>query len=130
MTATVPGQSLHPGSGSGVLLVLTEPLSFWGGSDAAGTIIDRHHPQQGESFAGRVLAMRSSRGSSSSSYVLAEQLRQGTGPTAIILAEPDAIVVLGAIVAREVYGISVPVVLVPDDEFTRLRTGELLDVTA
>ncbi|ADU49671.1 aconitase X swivel domain-containing protein [Intrasporangium calvum] len=128
--ASMTGRALRPGSASGALLVLDEPLSFWGGSDLAGTIIDTHHPQHGQSFAGRVLAMRSGRGSSSSSYVLAEQLRRGTGPLAIVLAEPDAIIVLGALVAHELYGHSVPVVLVPPDELARLRTGDVVEVCA
>lgn len=124
------GQTLHPGTASGALLVLDEPLSFWGGSDRDGTIIDRHHPQQGLSFSGRVLAMRSGRGSSSSSYVLAEQLRRGTGPAAIVLAEPDAIIVLGALVARELYDRSIPVVLVSVATLAGLRSGAHVDVTA
>lgn len=126
----ITGQPLHPGSAAGPLLVLDEPLSFWGGSDLDGRIIDRHHPQEGESFSGRVLAMRSGRGSSSSSYVLAEQLRRGTGPAAIVLAEPDAIIVLGALVAHELYGRSVPVVVVPWATLAALETGTHADVSA
>ncbi|MDV3220616.1 aconitase X swivel domain-containing protein [Intrasporangium sp.] len=128
--ASLTGRSLHPGSASGRLLVLDEPLSFWGGSDLGGTIVDRHHPQRGRSFAGRVLAMRTGRGSSSSSYVLAEQLRRGTGPVAIVLIEPDPIIVLGALVADELYGFSMPVVVLPEDELARLRTGDLVEVSA
>jgi predicted aconitase with swiveling domain len=38
----------------GEVLHLDEPLSFWGGLDAAtGEVIDRHHPQSGLSVAGR-----------------------------------------------------------------------------
>lgn len=115
--------SLHPGEASGVVLHLHTPLSFWGGTDHDGTIIDVHHPQRGLSVAGRVLVMRSGRGSSSSSYVLAEQLRQGRGPAAIVMAERDAIVVLGVIVARELYGTQVPVALVPAGALAQLSTG-------
>jgi len=43
--------------------------------------------------------------------VLAEAIRAGTAPAAIVLRESDPIVALGAIVARELYGIEVPVVL-------------------
>lgn len=86
---------LHAGSARGRVLRLDKPLSFWGGTDLDGRIIDRHHPQCDESVAGTVLVMRSGRGSSSSSYVLTEQLRRGSGPVAIVLAEPDAIVTLG-----------------------------------
>ena len=65
------------GRGLGVALVLDEPLSFWGGLDpATGALIDTHHPQAGRALAGRVLVMPSGRGSSSSSYVLAESVRR------------------------------------------------------
>ena len=55
--------------------------------------------------------MRSGRGSSSSSYVLAESIRAGTAPAAIVLEEADAIIALGSIVAAELYGIAMPVVV-------------------
>ena len=45
--------------------------------------------------------MPSGRGSSSSSSVLAEAIRAGTAPAAIVLGEADPILALGAIVARE-----------------------------
>lgn len=115
---------LHPGTARGRVLRLDEPLSFWGGTDTAGRIIDRHHPQSGESVTGRVLVMLSGRGSSSSSSVLAEQLRRGTGPAAIVLGEPDAIVTLGAIVAAELYGVAVPVALLGIQDLDTLGTGD------
>jgi hypothetical protein len=97
---------------SGDELVLTEPLSFWGGLDVqTGRIIDRRHPQHGAVVTGRVLVMPGGRGSSSSSTVLAEALRLGTGPRAIILHRPDPIISLGALVARELYGIDCPVLV-------------------
>ena len=69
-----------PATPSGLALVLDEPLSFWGGLDpATGALIDTHHPQRGATVAGRVLVMPSGRGSSSSSYVLAEAIRAGHG---------------------------------------------------
>ena len=91
---------LVPGVATGEVLVLDEPLSFWGGLDPeTGTLIDSHHPQAGDVLGGRVLVMPSGRGSSSSSYVLAEAIRAGTAPVAVVLGEADAIVALGAIVA-------------------------------
>lgn len=119
---------LHAGHASGTVLHLDMPLSFWGGTDHDGTIIDAHHPQRGQSVTGRVLVMRAGRGSSSSSYVLAEQLRQQCGPAAIVMAERDAIVVLGAIVARELYGSDMPVALVTGDDLASLPTGSTVTV--
>lgn len=126
----IAGRCLHSGAARGRVLHLDEPLSFWGGTDHSGRIIDQHHPQCGESVAGVVLVMRSGRGSSSSSYVLAEQLRVGAGPAAIVMSEPDAIVTLGTIVAAELYERAVPVVMVAPDDLHALRTGALATIDA
>ncbi len=109
-------RTLVAGSGEGEALVLDEPLSFWGGVDpATGRVIDPRHPQVGSNVAGRVLVMPAGRGSSSSSSVLAEAIRAGTAPAAIVLLEPDPIIALGAIVARELYGATMPVVVAHAD---------------
>lgn len=113
--------TLNPGVATGPLLALDEPLSFWGGTDETGLIIDAHHPQHRARVTGTVLAMRAGRGSSSSSYVLAEQLRTGAGPAAIVLAEADAIIALGAIVGFEMYGLAVPVVQVAEVALSALQ---------
>jgi predicted aconitase with swiveling domain len=111
--------------------MLDAPLSFWGGVDpGTGSIIDRRHPQCGESIAGHVLAMRGGRGSSSSSTVLAEAIRRRTGPAAIILRELDEIVVLGAFVASILYDRRVPVIQVDDPTFASLRSGQQVIVHA
>jgi predicted aconitase with swiveling domain len=120
--------SLAPGVATGEVLVLDEPLSFWGGVDpATGTVIDVHHPQHGAELAGKVVAMPSGRGSSSSSYVFAETIRAGTTPAAIVLAEPDAILALGAIVAAELYGVEIPVIVAAGAD---LRPGRRVTVHA
>jgi predicted aconitase with swiveling domain len=86
------------------------PLSFWGGLDPeTGTIIDRSHPDLGCCLAGTVLVMPSGRGSSSSSSVLAEAIRLGTAPAAIVLAEPDPILAVGAMVAEALYHRTCPI---------------------
>jgi len=102
--------SLVDGDGEGDVVVLDEPLSFWGGMDPkSGEIIDARHPQRGISLRGKVVVMPSGRGSSSSSSVLAEAIRLGTAPAAILLGRPDPLVALGALVARELYGRAPPV---------------------
>lgn len=119
---------LAPGVGTGRVLRLGEPLSFWGGLDPeTGRLIDAHHPQNGERLVGRVIVVPSGRGSSSSSSVLAESIRVGTAPAAVVLGEPDPIVAVGAIIAAELYGIEVPVVVSPLDQ---LANGETVTVHA
>lgn len=106
------------GVAAGAILALDEPLSFWGGFDShTGAITDRHHPQCGAVLTGRIVVMQAGRGSSSASSVIAEAIRIGTAPAAIVLHEPDEIVTLGAIVADELYGIAMPVLVVDDEMF-------------
>lgn len=120
---------LVDGAASGELLVLDEPLSFWGGVDVTtGEIIDVHHPQHGLSVTGRVLVLAYARGSSSTANALAESIHRGTGPAAIILAQPDEIVVLGAVVPGELYGEWCPVVVADAATRAELHTGERVAV--
>lgn len=107
---------LHPGTARGRALVLTEPLSLWGGLDpASGEVVDPHHPQRGAHLGGRVLVLPAARGSSSSSSVLAEAARAGVAPAAILLGEPDLILAVGAAVAEELYGVVIPVAVLPPE---------------
>jgi predicted aconitase with swiveling domain len=127
----VQGRPLFAGEADGQALVLDEPLSFWGGVSAeTGEIVDRHHPQVGLVVRGRVLVMPSGRGSSSSSTVLAECLVAGTGPTAIVLLQPDPILMLGAMVAAELGGPACPVVVVARETYERIRDRDLVEVEA
>lgn len=128
MTATtgpdLAGETLVPGRASGPLLRLREPLSFWGGVDgASGVIIDQHHPQVDTCLTGSILVMAAGRGSSSSSSVLAEAVRNGSAPAGIILLEPDLIIALGACVAATLYGLDCPVVTLPAAAFAALEDG-------
>jgi predicted aconitase with swiveling domain len=123
------GRVLADGAGEGRALVLHEPLSFWGGVDpASGLIIDARHPQRGTSVAGRVLVMGSVRGSSSSSSVLAESVRAGFAPAAILLGEPDLILAVGAAVAQELYQNPVPVLHLSPADLAAIPDGALVAI--
>jgi predicted aconitase with swiveling domain len=125
------GRTLVAGRATGRTLVLGAPLSFWGGIDPEnGEVIDTHHPQRGAFVTDRVLVMPSGRGSSSSSTVLAEAIRAGGAPVAIVLREPDGIVALGAIVARELYGTSIPVVVLDRVGYDSIADGVVIEVEA
>jgi predicted aconitase with swiveling domain len=115
----------------GDLLCLDEPLSLWGGTDPeTGTITDERHPQYGVRLTGRVVVTPASRGSSSSASVLAEQLRLGVGPAAIVLVRRDPILVIGALVAEELYGRGVPVIEVESIDVATLRRWSEVRVVA
>ena len=128
MSATA--KAYAPGEAEGPALVLREPLSLWGGIDLqTGRIIDRSHPDAGECVTGTILVMPGGRGSSSSSAVLAESIRCGTGPAGIVLGTPDPILTVGAMVAAALYDLRCPIVVAPIGGFAsgvrvQVRAGE------
>jgi len=135
--ATVPAawfaqsRVLLAGDASGAALVLDEPLSFWGGVEpTTGQIIDHRHPQHGLNVTGRVLVMSAGRGSSSSSTLLAECLRAGTGPAAIVLLEADEILVVGGLVAQLLDGTAMPIVLLESSAHARISMGSVVAISS
>ncbi len=125
--ASVRGEILVAGeAGTGPALVLSAPISFWGGVDPkTGTIADVRHPEHGETIAGRVLFLPGTIGSSSASAVLMELVHNGHAPAALVLHEPDAILLLGLIVAKEM-GWKTPVAVKLDgSRFAGFAGGEV-----
>ncbi len=121
--------ALINGTAIGSVLLLAEPLSFWGGvREHDGTIIDVHHPQLGECIAGRVVVMPGGRGSSSSSSVLAELIRGGVAPVAIVLNTSDPILALGAMVGEVLYDRTVPMVVLSHSAYKEAAASQRLRV--
>lgn len=120
------------GTAEGPVLALAEPLSFWGGFDgASGKVIDRFHPQHGACLSGTILFMERGRGSSSGASVLAEAIRLGAAPAAIVLLDADAIIATGALVAQMLYGIDCPIVAIGERaEWQRLAALPRLFIEA
>ena len=125
----IAARTLHKGAARGDVLVLTAALSFWGAFDPrTGVIIDIHHPQRGECISGRILMMRETRGSGTAPGGMAEAIRLGTAPAAIILIKPDINLAIGAMVAQALYGRSCPVVSVGEEEYQRLVEAPALAI--
>ena len=114
---------------SAAALALTAPISFWGGVDPKnGMIADPRHPQSGELVTGKILLVPETVGSSSAAAILLELVHGNRAPAAIVLHEPDAILLLGLIVAREM-GLATPIALRLDrNEFSSLG-GKNLQVS-
>lgn len=106
---------LLPGDAvAGPCLTLSAPISFWGGVDpASGAIIDARHPERGQNIAGRILALPGTIGSSSASAVLLELVHAGKAPAALLMDAPDAILLLGLVVAREMGWSTPPALRLP-----------------
>ena len=123
------GEPVVAGDASGKAVVSDRPLSLWGGLDPeTGEVIDRHHPLSGRRISGLVFSIPTGRGSCSASGVLLEAIRAGTGPAAVILSRPDPIIALGAILAEELYGLVVPVVIVGEEDRCRIMDGDSVKI--
>jgi predicted aconitase with swiveling domain len=131
MERLIQGEPIVSGAAQGEALVSDEPLSFWGGYDYhTGEIIDRRHSLSGQVAAGRVLALPSSRGSSTTTAVLLEAVRAGTAPAAILTTGPNHFFALASIVADEMYARPIPIVALSPTDFATLRRGQWLEVRA
>ena len=127
----ISARILHEGSARGDVLALAAPLSFWGAFDPRlGVIIDIHHPQRGACISSRILMMRETRGSGTAPGGMAEALRLGTAPHAIILIKPDINLAIGALVAEALYGRSCPVLCVDEEDYAKLATMPALAIAA
>jgi len=92
-------------------LVLSAPISFWGGVDPkSGDIADTRHPEFAQNISHRAVFIPATVGSSSAAAILLELVHAGRAPAALVLHEPDAILLLGLIVAREM-GMTIPIAL-------------------
>ena len=126
----VRGRVLVPGQGEGPLMRLRAPISFWGGVDPlTGRIADPRHPDHGREMAGAVLLVPSAVGSSSSSAIMLELLRNGVAPAAVLMGTPDAILALGVVVGRELGYRPIPVLEVPLASLGHVPDGAVLRVT-
>jgi len=125
------GEVLVPGAASGPALVLAEPLSFWGGFDPrTGTIVDRRHPQCGARLAGTILVVPGTRGSATASGTIAEAIRRGTAPAGLVLSVADVNLMVGAMIAEQLYGLVCPVLVAGRDGFARFESGSAVTIAA
>jgi len=115
------GRVIKAGVAEGIALCSSEPIGFLGGVDPeSGRVIEAGHPLEGQSVAGRVLVFPTGKGSTVGSYTLYRMARSGTAPAAILNAESEAIVAVGAIIG------DIP--MVDRLDISRIRTGDRVRV--
>ncbi len=119
--ADLSARSILAGTAAGPIIAAGEALSFWGGVDpATGKVIDVHHPLHGRTITGGILMMPSSRGSCTGSGVLLDLALTGRAPAALIFSEAEDVLTLGALIAAEMFGKSLPVLRLSHDAFDAL----------
>ena len=115
------GRVIKAGRARGVALVSSEPISFFGLVDAeTGMVIEKGHPLEGQSVAGRVLVFPTGKGSTVGSYSLYRLAKAGAAPAAIINAESETIVAVGAIIS------DIP--MVDQVDIGQIHTGDIVSV--
>ena len=115
------GRTIKAGNGKGIALVSPEPIGFLGGIDPdTGTVIEKGHPLEGQSISGRVLVFPTGKGSTVGSYTMYRLAKNGLAPAAIINAQSEAIVAVGAIIS------SIPMVDLID--VAQICTGDTVTV--
>ena len=121
MGQTLRGRVIRAGRASGWALVSAEPVGFLGGVDPeTGIVVEAGHPLAGECVAGRVLDFPTGKGSTVGSYTLYRLARAGLAPAAIVNAESEPIVAVGAIIS------DIP--MVDQIEIGQLRTGDWVEL--
>jgi putative nucleotidyltransferase with HDIG domain len=109
------------GQAEGQALVSPDPIGFLGGVDPdTGVVIEAGHPLEGQCVAGRVLVFPTGKGSTVGSYTLYRLARSGLAPAAIVNAEADPVVAVGAIMAE--------IPMVDQVDVSRIRTGDWVQV--
>ncbi len=99
-TTRMQGRIIRSGKAAGRALVSPEPIGFLGGVDPdTGVVVEPNHPLNGQSVAGRVLVFPTGKGSTVGSYTILRLARNGVAPAAMLNAQSEAIVAVGAIIA-------------------------------
>ena len=105
------------GYAEGEALVSPLPIGFLGGIDPdTGIVVEPGHPLEGMAVAGNVLVFPTGKGSTVGSYTLYRLARNGLAPAAIINAEADPVVAVGAIISE--------IPMVDQVDISSIQTGD------
>jgi predicted aconitase with swiveling domain len=128
-SVNIEARVLIAGSAVGSALVLDDTLSFWGGFNPVnGEIIDVHHPQYRQLVGAKILCIPQSKGSAGTPGGIAETLRNGSGPLAFVLGEPDVNISIGTLVANRLYDLNIPVLEISLEQMGQIKTGEAISI--
>lgn len=95
------GRKICAGRVAGQALVSPQAISFYGGVDPdSGQVVEKGHPLQGQSVAGKILVFPQGKGSTVGSYALYRMKKTGVAPLAIVNQHCEPIVAVGAIISE------------------------------
>lgn len=115
------GRKICAGKAEGEAIVSDQGISFYGGVDPnTGVVVEKGHPLEGRSIAGKVLVFPQGKGSTVGSYTMYRLAKNGKAPAAIINKECETIVAVGAIIS------SIP--CVDKVDISRIKDGMKVEV--
>jgi uncharacterized protein len=123
----IKGRGVAPGYGEGRALVSRSPFMFAHGVEPkTGNVIDIRSDMLGENIRGRVFVFPHGKGSTTGSAWFLETIRQGNGPAAVINLETEPIIATALIMARLLYGITIPLVDRLEKDISSLVTSSTM----
>ncbi|MFW9917128.1 MAG: DUF126 domain-containing protein [Candidatus Thorarchaeota archaeon] len=117
------GRRICKGTATGEALVTSQAISFYGGVDPeTGKVVEKDHELEGQSVSGKVLVFPNGKGSTVGPYVLYQLAKADPpiAPMAIVNAECEAIVAVGAIISE--------IPCVDKIDLSKIKTGDKLEV--
>ncbi|OQA32167.1 MAG: hypothetical protein BWY55_00052 [archaeon ADurb.Bin336] len=117
------GRKISAGVVQGEALVTKQGISFFGGVDpSSGIVTEKGHELEGKSISRKILVFPQGKGSTVGSYALYRMKKQGTAPLAMINAECETIVAVGAIISE--------IPCVDKIDITQIKNGQKIKVNA
>jgi predicted aconitase with swiveling domain len=93
----IRGRVINGGNVKGQAIVLSIPFSFIGDFDPLTGILQKGHPMEGESIAGKILVCPGGRGGTVAPYIAYEAMKRKVAPLAILCQAAEPIIALSAI---------------------------------
>ena len=91
------GRVISNGTATGEALLSKGSISFRGGVNFDGVIVEHEHPLEGQSIAGKILVFPSLKGSAAGMWMLYRLALKGRAPNALVVREADAILTAATI---------------------------------
>jgi len=120
------GHKVSKGKAAGEAVVSLAPMSFMSAVDSeTGTVIEKNHPLEGVSIAGKILVFPMEKGSTGGSGGLFELASYRTHPIGIINLRADPIITVGAIIS------DIPMVdRLEANPLEIIKTGDYVEIDA
>jgi predicted aconitase with swiveling domain len=119
----IKGRVISKGMVSGEALLSKDAVSFSGGVDLDGIVVENQHPLKGQKLAGKILVLPALKGSAAGMWMLYRLALKGRAPIGLVVREADAILTAAAI-----FGEIPTMDHFDQDPLTCIKTGDTVRV--